>query len=70
MVEAVPHFAKVDRVPENEWTLVDEVELGAGQLMPAINDFYLTNPIARASALMAELSAEAKARRTEQVAAE
>ncbi|WP_422027833.1 NADH-quinone oxidoreductase subunit NuoG [Roseovarius sp.] len=70
MVEAVPHLAAIDTVPENGWTLVEEVELGAGQLQPAIQDFYLTNPIARASALMAELSAEAKARRTEPVAAE
>ncbi|KZY37818.1 NADH-quinone oxidoreductase subunit G [Roseovarius sp. HI0049] len=70
MVEGVPHLAKVDDVPDNGWTLVEEVELGAGQLQPAIQDFYLTNPIARSSALMAELSAEAKARRTEPVAAE
>ena len=36
----------------------------------AIADFYLTNPIARASELMAELSANAKARRARPVAAE
>jgi NADH-quinone oxidoreductase subunit G len=36
----------------------------------AVKDFYLTNPIARASALMAELSASAKARREQQIAAE
>ncbi|MEQ8430177.1 MAG: NADH-quinone oxidoreductase subunit NuoG [Marinovum algicola] len=70
MVEAVPHLATIDAVADNGWTLVEEVELGAGQLQPALHDFYLTNPIARASALMAELSAEAKARRTEPVAAE
>ncbi|MEQ8898921.1 MAG: NADH-quinone oxidoreductase subunit NuoG [Roseovarius sp.] len=70
MVEAVPHLATIDAVPDNGWTLVEEVELGAGQLQYALHDFYLTNPIARASALMAELSAEAKARRTEPVAAE
>ena len=31
----------------------------------AVKDFYLTNPIARASQLMAELSAGAKARASE-----
>jgi NADH-quinone oxidoreductase subunit G len=30
--------------------------------MPAVDDFYLTNPIARASAIMAECSALAKGR--------
>lgn len=32
---------------------------------PAVTDFYLTNPIARASATMAECSALAKARAAE-----
>ena len=41
-----------------------------GAIAYAISDFYLTNPIARASSLMAELSAGAKARRTEALAAE
>ena len=36
----------------------------------AISDFYLTNPIARASQLMAELSANAKARGDKPMAAE
>jgi NADH-quinone oxidoreductase subunit G len=36
----------------------------------AIADHYLTNPIARASEVMAELSAMAKARRETPVAAE
>ena len=35
-----------------------------------ISDFYLTNPIARASSVMAELSAGAKARNNSKVAAE
>ena len=36
----------------------------------SIADFYLSNPIARASQLMAELSANAKARREKPLAAE
>ena len=70
LVEAVPHLAKIDTVPENDWTMVEAPDLGAGQLAPAIADFWLTNPIARASPLMAEMSARAKARGTRPVAAE
>jgi len=70
LIEAVPHLAQVDTVPENGWTPVAEVELGAGQLQAAVSDFYLTNPIARASELMAELSANAHARREQKIAAE
>jgi NADH-quinone oxidoreductase subunit G len=70
LVASVPHLAQVDEVPENGWTPVDPVELGAGALVAAIGDFYLTNPIARASELMAELSANAQARAKQPVAAE
>jgi NADH-quinone oxidoreductase subunit G len=35
-----------------------------------IKDFYLTNPVARASSVMAELSALAKARAAQSLAAE
>jgi NADH-quinone oxidoreductase subunit G len=37
-------------------------KLGKATFRNAVKDFYLTNPIARSSALMAELSAAAKAR--------
>jgi NADH-quinone oxidoreductase subunit G len=70
LVAEVPHLARIDEVPQNDWQPVDAAELGAGQLEAAIADFYLTNPIARASELMAELSANAKARRERPVAAE
>jgi len=36
----------------------------------AVGDHFLTNPIARASALMGELSANARARRQTRMAAE
>jgi len=70
LVAEVPHLGRVDEVPDNGWTPVGKVELGAGALNAAVADFYLTNPIARASELMAELSANARARRAEAVAAE
>ncbi|WP_103761517.1 NADH-quinone oxidoreductase subunit NuoG [Roseovarius confluentis] len=70
LIEEVPHVAQIDAVPENEWTMVDKVEPSSGSIGAALGDHYLTNPIARASALMAELSANAKDRREEPVAAE
>jgi len=70
LVAEAPHLVQIDEVPENTWTPVELAELGAGHVDAAISDFYLTNPIARASELMAELSANAKARRAPPVAAE
>ncbi|WP_306110598.1 MULTISPECIES: NADH-quinone oxidoreductase subunit NuoG [Roseovarius] len=70
LIEEVPHVAQIDAVPENEWTMVDKVEPSSGSIGAALGNHYLTNPIARASALMAELSANAKDRREEPVAAE
>jgi len=70
LVKAVPHLARIDEVPENDWQKVTPVDPVAGQIGAALDDFYLTNPIARASELMAELSANAKARRVQPVAAE
>jgi len=51
-------------VPENAPpdSLAEVGPLGEGEFGLAIRDFYLTNPIARASELMAELSAGVKAR--------
>jgi NADH-quinone oxidoreductase subunit G len=42
--------------------------LGHGALVSSIADFYLTNPIARASRVMGECSALAKGRMTAQAA--
>ncbi len=70
LVAEVPHLQRIDEVPENAWQAVPVGELGRGSLGAAIGDFYLTNPIARSSELMAELSANAKARRAQPVAAE
>jgi NADH-quinone oxidoreductase subunit G len=70
LVKAVPHLKKVDQVPTNEWQPLAQDALGKADFRLAIADFYLTNPIARASELMAELSANAKARGTQPMAAE
>ncbi|MBB3993729.1 NADH-quinone oxidoreductase subunit G [Sulfitobacter undariae] len=70
LVAAHPHLGKLDQVAENPWVAVAAGEMGTGAFSNAIADFYLSNPIARASSLMAELSSNAKARRTEAMAAE
>jgi len=70
MIAAAPHLAALDMVPENEWQAVSGGKMGQGDFGQAISDYYLSNPIARASALMAELSANAKARKSAPLAAE
>ncbi len=70
LAAAVPYLAKVDDVPENEWQALPLKAMGKADFVRAVADHYLVNPIARASALMAELSAGAKARAETRIAAE
>ncbi|WP_417270317.1 NADH-quinone oxidoreductase subunit NuoG [Celeribacter sp.] len=70
LIEAVPHLAQIDQVVENKWKAIAAKKPAKADFRNAVKDFYLTNPIARASALMAELSAGVKARATDSVAAE
>ncbi|MRU14329.1 NADH-quinone oxidoreductase subunit G [Roseovarius sp. A21] len=70
LVEAAPVLQQVDQVPGNTGDTLPKGKLGKADFRLAVKDFYLTNPIARASELMAELSAAAKARRDAPVAAE
>ncbi len=70
LVEAVPHLAQIDHVPENAWQPLTRFDLGHASFRYAIKDFYLTNPIARSSPLMGELSAMAAARKAHAMAAE
>ncbi|MGO4915607.1 NADH-quinone oxidoreductase subunit NuoG [Pseudogemmobacter sp. W21_MBD1_M6] len=70
LVAAVPHLALIDEVPVNAWNRVPLQDPAKASLRNAVKDFYLTNPIARASSLMAELSAGAKARTSPKLAAE
>ncbi|WP_373635553.1 NADH-quinone oxidoreductase subunit NuoG [Yoonia sp. SS1-5] len=70
LVAAHPHLGKIDAVPANEWQPLPVTKMGNADFVNAITDFYLTNPIARASSLMAELSANAKARKSAPMAAE
>ncbi|MGB3147680.1 MAG: molybdopterin-dependent oxidoreductase, partial [Paracoccaceae bacterium] len=70
LVAAHPHLELIDEVPENTWQPLPAKAPAKADFRNAIKDFYLTNPIARASATMAELSAIAKARREKPLAAE
>ncbi len=71
LIEAAPELAEIDQVPQNKVQPLGEVPpLGDGAFGTAFSDFYLTNPVARASELMAELSQLARARADQPIAAE
>jgi NADH-quinone oxidoreductase subunit G len=65
LYEAYPHFAEIDGIAAGETAHIAALVKKPGKLSKApfaspVKDFYLTNPIARASAVMAECSALAK----------
>ncbi|QFY59834.1 NADH-quinone oxidoreductase subunit G [Rhizobium grahamii] len=62
---AFPHFAALDDIAESDSAKIAAVAKKAGKMNKSgfaspVKDFYLTNPIARASAVMAECSALAR----------
>ncbi|HEX6011299.1 MAG TPA: molybdopterin-dependent oxidoreductase, partial [Geminicoccaceae bacterium] len=58
MVELAPALASVDAIARAEWGAFGRPgELDRAGFAAPITDFYLTNPISRASAVMAECSA-------------
>ncbi|MGP0061663.1 MAG: NADH-quinone oxidoreductase subunit NuoG [Beijerinckiaceae bacterium] len=62
---AHPHFADIDKIASTDSAALSALPagtLGKSPFHSAVRDFYLTNPIARASAVMAECSALAKGR--------
>ena len=66
MYKTAPALAALDRVVPATGDVIDVLASGKGALKDepfraAVTDFYLTNPIARASAVMAEMSALKKA---------
>jgi NADH-quinone oxidoreductase subunit G len=70
LVAAVPHLELIDEVPENDWQPLPVSAPGQGDFAPAVTDFWLTNPIARASALMGQMSAQTAGRAQRPLAAE
>jgi NADH-quinone oxidoreductase subunit G len=64
LYEAHPHLALIDEIEPGNASDIKRLAGGSGNLSgapfsSAVRDFYLTNPIARASAVMAECSAMA-----------
>jgi NADH-quinone oxidoreductase subunit G len=60
-----PHFAEIDMISTGDSSAIAAIAKKAGRMNKSafasqVKDFYLTNPIARASAVMAECSALAK----------
>ena len=70
MVAKHPHLARIDEVAVNDWQPLPVKAPAKATFRPALREFYLTNPIARASAVMGELAAMAKTRAAGQMAAE
>jgi len=67
LYEAHPHFAALDSLPVNDASEIGKLAGLGGKtdkagFAPVVADFYQTNPIARASAIMAECSALASGR--------
>lgn len=67
LYEAHPHFAALDGLPVNDASEIGSLAGLGGKtdkagFAPVVADFYQTNPIARASAIMAECSALASGR--------
>jgi NADH-quinone oxidoreductase subunit G len=67
LVEAHPLFGRIDQIEAGETSQIRAIALQPAtawkdDFVSAISDFYLTNPIARASATMAECSALAQSR--------
>ncbi|MEN6541121.1 NADH-quinone oxidoreductase subunit NuoG [Parvibaculum sp.] len=69
IVADAPHFAEIDNVvPAGELPELPVGELDAAPFETPVKDFYLTNPIARASKVMAECSARVAATKRVQAA--
>jgi NADH-quinone oxidoreductase subunit G len=70
LVAAHPHLGRVDQLADNGWTRTPLRDMAVAGFRTVVKDFYLTNPIARSSAVMAEMSALAQARGAAPLAAE
>ena len=70
LIAAHPHLGQIDTLTANDWNRIALREPAKASFRNAVADFYLTNPIARASVLMAEVSALASGRAKAPLAAE
>ncbi len=69
MLAEKPHLGRIEAVATNQWTPVPRGDISTTDFAPVATDHYQTNPILRASQVMAELSRLA-AGRTQMMAAE
>ena len=69
LFEAHPHLAAIDQIADVDWTPLPAGKMDPSPFAPALGDHYLTNPITRASQMMAEMSRLA-AERAQPMAAE
>ena len=65
LYDAYPHFAAIDEIEPADGAVIAKLGAKPGKMNKSafaspVKDFYLTNPIARASAVMAECSQLAK----------
>ncbi|MEM7547214.1 MAG: NADH-quinone oxidoreductase subunit NuoG [Pseudomonadota bacterium] len=65
-----PHLARVDQIEPTAVQPMAQGDMDDVSFTAAVQDYYLTNPIARASDLMAKLSQAAAARKNARMAAE
>lgn len=71
LYEEYPHFAALDQIADEDDSGVINMakgkvgRLGKSAFVSPVTDFYMTNPIARASAVMAECSALASGQKLE-----
>lgn len=56
MIRTVPHFARLDAAPRNEWTPLERGNMTSTAFGGPVQDHYQTSPILRASQVMAEMS--------------
>ena len=65
LYDGYPHLAEIDQIAPSDSSVVEQLAKLGGSMSDdpftsPVTDFYLTNPIARASAVMAECSSLAK----------
>ncbi len=70
LVQSHPHLGRIDDVAENTWQPISPIKMGNAPIGTVISQYYLTNVITRASALMGELQAMADSRAKAPLAAE
>ena len=64
LIKAHPHLGRLDQVPVNDWQPVEAGRMEDAPIRSLHADHYLTNPILRASGIMAEMSRLAAGRAT------